>query len=103
MPVEQVIGNGNKCVVPTRVARFVAPDKQDCGASRVESVQYPQLPLLHLPTQLFHIGMARLRNHVRMGPWKSRAAYLKQVDLAIDFLLLLLAEAIPPTLELVGV
>ena len=102
MPIEQIVGNRHKLLVPVWIAGLVAAEQKQRRAPRIKRIQHPQVAFLHFAPQLLHVGVAGSGNHVGMRPGQRRAALLQQFNLGADLDLFIFGKGVPLGLKLAG-
>lgn len=68
MLIEKIVSNGHELLIPVGIASFVSADQKESSPSWIEREQDPEMSLIHLAPQLFHISMARAGDYIGMGP-----------------------------------
>ena len=93
------VGCLNRLFVPMAVTCFVAAEKKQCDAARIEGKQYPKRPAIVLNAKLLHISEARTVQRVGIGAGERWANLLQESYSERHALLFFTGKTVPPFAE----
>jgi hypothetical protein len=99
--IEEPILYRHEFLIPSVVARFVAPNQQDRAAPRVEGEEHSIGSAGMLDAQLLHVRVPRRAHRIRLRPAKIWTVPLDQLHPRGHAVLLVFGQTVPPLLELI--